>query len=467
MAVKEEKENTEEIKEAKNTKETKEVEEAKKLENTEGAEELKAVENTKETEKVEKVEKAKKAQNKPESQEIKKDTETKKEQKTEEVKKKSSKLPIIITSIILGVLLLIAIVVGAIFGFKYLQENKTVGAEWGDTYYAYLKEAISEDADREDYGLQKGMKNIELQFIETEQKNPVMVMTYSKQDEQYVNLYKTDESGDVDKVVYTEPADVEFLYNIENEAYSWYLHTETFQGDSYKSLNSVLEDPDNDEADYTIKRGEETKQETLSGDTITLSKFDETFVEPEVDTGDKVEFSTSLEPKELRENIEKGVEEFKKQEEIVTDEVKSETEEKVKKVEETKKSIEQAKEDIKKEEERKKAEELAKGLTVGSVTLKYGKYVSDVSQMDSSMYGTLILRPDGKFHIKANCEGSYPYKTLDCDGTYEIDRILNSFEYFDGLTFTTDTGVKFSLEAHSGNKLSDQWHGYSYVGAEE
>ena len=257
MEEKEQKENTEEIKEVKDTKETKEVEDAKELENTK-EEEAKAVENTKDAEKVEET---KKDQNEPESQETK---ETKKEQKTEAVKKKNSKLPIIITSIVLGSLLLIAlIIVGIYFGFKYLQENKTVGTEWGDTYYAYLKEAISEDADREDYGLQKGMKNIELQFIETEQKNPVMVMTYSKQDEQYVNLYKTDESGDVDKVVYTEPADLEFLYNIENEAYAWYLHTETFYEDSYKSLNSVLEDPENNEADYTIKRGEETRQETV------------------------------------------------------------------------------------------------------------------------------------------------------------------------------------------------------------
>lgn len=387
-----------------------------------------------------------------------------KKQTTQETKKKNSKLPIIIAIIVLVVIIVGGI--GGYFGYQYIQENKTVGTEWGDTYYAYLKEAISEESNKEDYGLQKDMKNIELQFIETEEKNPVMVMTYEKEDNEYVNLYKTNGSGNVDKVVYTEPADVEFLYNIENESYSWYLHTETNEQDSYKLLNAVLEDPDNNEADYTIKKGEETTQKTVSGDTITLSKFDETFVEPEVDIGEKADFSTALEPKGLRENIEKGVEEFKKQEEIITDEVKSETESKVKEVEETKKSIEQAKEEVKKEEERKAAEELAKGLTVGSVTLKYGKYVSDVSKMDSSMYGTLILRPNGKFHIKANCEGGYPYKTLDCDGTYKIDKIENSFEYFDGLTFTTDTGVKFSLEAHSGGKLSDQWHGYTYVGNE-
>ncbi len=383
---------------------------------------------------------------------------------TQETKKKNKKLPIIITIIVL--LLLIIAGIGGYFGYKYIQENKTVGTEWGDTYYAYLKEAISEESDIEDYGLQKGMKNTELQFIETEETNPIMVMTYEKEDNQYVNMYKTSESGKVDKIVYTKPATIEFLYNIENEAYLWYLHTETSEQDSYKLVDAILKDPESNEADYTIKKGEETTQKTVSGDTITLPKYDEIFVKPEVEVSEKVDFSINLEVEDLRENIENGIEKYKPQEKIVTEEVKAETEAKVTEMEETKKSIENAKEEIKKEEERKAAEEAAKGLKVGNVTLKYGKYVSDVSRMDSSMYGTIILKPDGKFHVKANCEGDYPYKTLDCDGTYKIDRIQNSFEYFDGLTFTTSTGVSFSLEAHEGGRLSDQWHGYTYVGNE-
>ena len=379
---------------------------------------------------------------------------------SQESKKKSSKKAIIIT-IVAIIILAIAGVAGC-FVYNHIQESKTVGTDWGDTYYAYLKEAISEDSNIEDYGLQKGMDNIELQFLEVGEKNPVMVMTYEKEDNPYVNIYRTNGEEQVDKVVYSEPSTVEFLYDIKYESYSWYIHTETEENDSYKLIYTVLSNPDkNNEADYTIKKGEEKTQEK-----IVLSKFDEIFVKPEIEASEKIEFSPDMEAKELKENITNGVEEYKPQKEIVTEEVEKATETKVTEMEETKKSIETAKEEIKKEEERKAAEELAKGLKVGSVTLKYGKYVSDVSQMDSSMYGTIILKPDGKFHVKANCEGDYPYKNLDCDGTYKIDKILNSFEYFDGLTFTTNTGVSFSLEAHSGGKLSDQWHGYTYVGNE-
>ena len=115
--------------------------------------------------------------------------------------------------------------------------------------------------------------------------------------------------------------------------------------------------------------------------------------------------------------------------------------------------------------EKAAAEEAAKTLKVGDCTLKYSKYVSDVSQMDSSMYGTITLNSDGTFHIKANCEGSYPYPTLDCDGTYKVE--LNQptgyqDEYANYITFNPEDGESFSLEVYKNNSFSDQWHGYSY-----
>lgn len=384
---------------------------------------------------------------------------------TQENKKQSTKAIIIV---LIAIIVLAILGIAGYFGYRYVQNNKTVGTTWGDTYYAYLKEAISEESNKEDYGLQDGMENIELQFVEVGEKNPLMLMTYTKEDEEYVNIYRTNENDNVDKVVYTEPSTVEFLYDIQYDSYAWYIHTETEEQDSYKLLYTVLENPDkNNEADYTIKKGEETTQETLSGEKIILTKFDETFVKPEIDASKKIDFSTDMEEKELKENIEKGVEAYKPQEEIVTEEVKTKTEEKVSEIEETKKSIENAKEEIKKEEERKAAEEAAKGLKVGTHTLKYGKYVSDVAQMDSSMYGTITLEQNGKCHIKANCEGDYPYKELDCDGTYTVK--LNQptgypDDYADYIVFNPNNGGEFYLEVFKDNAMSDQWHGYSYSG---
>jgi len=77
--------------------------------------------------------------------------------------------------------------------------------------------------------------------------------------------------------------------------------------------------------------------------------------------------------KDLKNNITNGVDGYKTQDEIVSEEVKSATENKVNEVETTKQKIETAKTEIKAEEERKAAEEAAKGLKVGNYTIKYGK----------------------------------------------------------------------------------------------
>ena len=50
------------------------------------------------------------------------------------------KKSIIITLIVLLVLILSAI--GGYFGYKAIQDNKSVGTDWGDIYYKYLQETF-------------------------------------------------------------------------------------------------------------------------------------------------------------------------------------------------------------------------------------------------------------------------------------------------------------------------------------
>ncbi len=284
----------------------------------------------------------------------------------EETTKKKSKLPVIITAIVLVVVLIAAI--GGYFGYQYIEENKTTGTEWGDTYYTYLKAATNKESNKEDYGLKDNMENTKLQFIEVGETNPIMVMTYDYEGDSFVNIYRTKEENKVDKIIHKEPATIEFLYHIESKSYSWYIHEKNETQNSYKKIYTILENPeDNKKAEYTIAEGEETKQDTLSGggEPITLSKFDEIFVKPEVEPSKKIDFNEDIEAKDLKKEITTGVEEYKPQEELVT-EVKSQIEETLKKLDETKKAIEAAKEEIRLEEERKaeearkKAEEEAK-----------------------------------------------------------------------------------------------------------
>ena len=110
--------------------------------------------------------------------------------------------------IIIAILLIIVIIAAIVIGVL-LNANKSVGSKWGDTYYAYLNEAAEEkDEDEvlEKYGISPKMKNIKLQFCEVEENSaPAMIMTYSKNDTNYVNIYQITDDDKVTFISYNEP----------------------------------------------------------------------------------------------------------------------------------------------------------------------------------------------------------------------------------------------------------------------
>ena len=68
---------------------------------------------------------------------------------------------LIVALVIIILLILICGSVGGYFIFQNIEKNKSVGTTWGDTYYAYLKEASLEQdlGEREKYGFQSNMEN--------------------------------------------------------------------------------------------------------------------------------------------------------------------------------------------------------------------------------------------------------------------------------------------------------------------
>ena len=285
------------------------------------------------------------------------------------------------------------------------------------------------------------MENIELQFIEVGETNPVMIMNYDFEGNSYINIYRTKGENNVDKIVHQEPAKVEFLYNIQYKSYAWYIHEESETEDSYKKIYTILENPDkNNEAENTITKGDSTTQNTLSGETITLSKFDETFVKPEIESSIKVEFTEDIDIKDLKNNITNGVDGYKTQDEIVSEEVKSATENKVNEVETTKQKIETAKTEIKAEEERKAAEEAAKGLKVGNYTIKYGTY------KDPEFGTRFVLNQDGTCVYDGK---KFTYKVEKHDFSQDINP-----DYRIGIVFYQPNGeVYFAFFPHNSTTL--------------
>lgn len=396
-------------------------------------------------------------------------------------KKKNKTMTIIL--IIAIVLLFIVSIVGGFFIYQYQESNKTTGTEWGDTYVTYLEEAkqTSGPEKLQKYGIYEGVENATIKFYKIEEESdPSMVIKYDLNGTKFFTVWDINKEQDVpDMKIDVAKDDIKLLYNIEKEKYEWYfyknndgnkLYTEVIPTDETDSNGQIMHKV------YDFKVEDLPKNEELKGGELpTISKFEETFIEPTIKESKEIEINLNADLKDLKKAVTETVKEYKSQEQGITEEVKSQVEEKKTELNNKKETIKKAEEEkAKKEAEekaaaeteaaRKAAEEAAKGLKVGSHTLKYGTYKSDVSQMDSTMYGTITLNQNGTFHIKANCEGSYPYPTLNCDGTYKVGQVENSGSYSTGIHFTTSTGVKFMFEVVKDNAFSDQWHGYSYSG---
>ena len=105
-----------------------------------------------------------------------------------------------------------------------------------------------------------------------------------------------------------------------------------------------------------------------------------------------------------------------------------------------------------------------KALKVGKNLITYGTYKMD--RIDDKLYGTITIYKGGSFHISSNCDGIKDYyngnKTINCNGTYKLGKVQNSSMYIPGIYFVPSTGEQFCFEINENNKLSDQWHGYTY-----
>lgn len=268
-------------------------------------------------------------------------------------KTKKSKKKAIIIVIVLVVLIVAG--VGGFFLYKYIELKAPLESEWGETYYSYLKEGTIEGTkSKEDIGFADGMENTKIEFAEIEnEENPVMIVSYNKEDETYNNIYKIEE-GNVTYTKIEEPSDIELLYSIEEKLYRLYAHIENETQDKYEPVSNII-NPNEEEKlpEYTITKGEETTQETSTGDTITISKYDETFIRPEVEKSTVVDFNTNLSEEDMKDAMQNAVNGYKPQDEIVTEEVKEEITNKEEELTNKKEEMQTAKEELERLEEEK------------------------------------------------------------------------------------------------------------------
>ena len=358
-----------------------------------------------------------------------------KKHKLEEISKREKKSKSKIIIILCLVVFLVALSIGGYFWYQYNELKKPIKEDWGQKYYMYLKD-VNENKKEEDAGLPKNLKESTLSFFKIENiERPVMVIDYEKDKQEYSNVYFISKNK-VNVLIYNQPSKVELLYNIQNKKYDYYSHIVENNSNRYKSIaeqinetiaklekarkksseNETIEEG----AEYTFDSQSTEKVTDLNGKEISLDKFDETFVKPDIKT-ETVYYSTDLKEKDLKSKITKGVSEYKTVEEVITKQIEKKVEKKVQEVLKTKEAITNAKAEIEKKEAeeraRKEAEEREKqereGFKVGSYTLKYGRYEWDLAEVgDAGRKETYILKSD-----KTCTHTDYEGKTTSCTFT--------------------------------------------------
>ncbi len=359
-------------------------------------------------------------------------------------------------------IILIILIVGGIFLKQYLDLKKPIKEDWGQTYYVYLKDKTNKEIELPD-----NMKNAKINFYNLDElKEPVMAINYEEADKNYTNVYYINNEK-INIVNYQQESEIEFLYNIENKEYDYYIHTKQDDSDAYKALGeqiAALTNENNEEnnktvedsTEYLFKDDDKTTATNSEGNDIEISKFDETFVEVETEDN-SVDYDLQLKEKELKETIEDAVNKYETKDEIITEDVKSHVDEQVK-------EVEKKQEDIKKiEEEKAKKEalekELALGYKIGNYRLKYGTYKN--LSMDNIDI-TITLSPDGKCHYKGNDPES-GNKNLDTDCTYsqtqeEYYGVMTTF-----LTMKFNSGGSTIWQMSKNNAFNSQWLSFEYV----
>ena len=384
---------------------------------------------------------------------------------SEEKTKKSHKKPVIITIIVL--LVLIALAVGGYFVYQQIELNKPLETAWGDTYYAYLKEIQKQPA-KLGFSLDGESQDMKLQFYQMEENtDPVMGISYTGSNNSYSNFYYI-KDGKVSFIGFTNVVGIELLYNIEEEKYGWYVHTKYEGQETYRLLENFDDDGSTSKY-YTMKENEATMVETEDGETLSISKFDEMFIKPEVNESIEINFNLNMTEKELKDAIEEAIEGYKTKEDIETEEVKNQVTSKEEELNNKKKEMEEAKEAVEKKEEeeaakkaaeeaaKKAEEEASKVIQAGKYTLKYGKYTGTdyaaTDDRDSKMEVTIILNSNGTYTKTDKIVATGKYESMS--GTFKIssnsgfgDNMILTLS--DGGMYIVSGNNQFSLAAGSG-----------------
>lgn len=407
--------------------------------------------------------------------------------------------------IVFLVILIIIASVGALGYFVY-QKNKPTDPfelEWVRIYYDYMREN-HEKLKINQNGLKYYRENEKIEFCEIENiKNPIMLYNYKELGVSFTNIFYINDKNEVKLLnLFKKDFDVEYLYDVEEQKYEYYVHEAYNNKDNYTKISESIkanEEQKNEETENSnniLSFGIEEKETvtTLDGQVLEISKFDQKFIKTTVvednwkdinfdnyEDGIKKDFSTAVRKMEkmltedVKEEVSRKEAEIKATKEAMVRAIqeieqkqREEEERRIAEEEARKKAEEEAKK--KAEEEAKKAEEEARKREEeqnaqrqetqdenrnGNYTLRYGTYKGvdywDTGDPLSKYEITIVLKEDGTYTqtklitvagVTENYSGKFTLSNVQGIGTYiTFSANEEAYQITGNNQFTSSTGA--------------------------
>jgi hypothetical protein len=270
---------------------------------------------------------------------------------------------IIVIFIIL--IIIAALGAGGYIVYQRYKQQDPFELEWVRKYYEYLKE---NDAEMKQKNLKYYCKNEKIQFCKIENITlPVMLYNYEELGECFTIVFYIDESNNVSKLEnLKKDFKVEYLYNIEEDKYDYYIH-ETRGSEEYYSkisenikineLNKKQEETSEKVNWISFKKDEIYSVTSLQGEVLEISKLEQYFINTNIIEENWEDINLNSYEDWIKEEFAKAVKKMKVQ---LSNEEKKSIEQKENEIDVKKGKITKAEKEIeekKKEEERKRIEE--------------------------------------------------------------------------------------------------------------
>lgn len=377
---------------------------------------------------------------------------------------------IIISSIVVIFIMLLGVV------YYLCTRNSNRSHYWRELYINFLKTEIFDMDEDNNYILKDGLKKIKIEFIDIKEENPVLSVSYEKDEKKLVDFFYINSKWKVENKVKELEGNLDFLYDIKKQDYLWYFHTVDGENHNFTSVKKLLNGEER--AEYTMTNNDFIMADSSDSKvTHTVSKFDESFVRPDLEKK-SLEIESNISQKEFDEKINNLIDSYKSISQMITEDIKTQVKEKLAKIEENKKIIAQSKAEnntennVPMQEEQK---EIVNEVPNERIDLELGTYISSLGENQHNG-GKYILKENNNFQYinnwtdstnaehKINIAGTYSIyysNDIDIDGyviKFTSDSsesmgntlyYINSENSFEGIQYPNT----FTLSTNSSNKI--------------